>query len=507
MGMAWGPDGHLYVADQTGHHIVRVAKDGTMDDLPFWKTVMPLQSDGPRGVVFDSRGNLYTNNQGYIYRVDTGGNVTELQGIQGGSIGSIAISATDELYYTVRTQQGGLRRWNPAGYSETVVDIPFAENMVFGLDGTLYLTQMAQEQVLMIDVNNGTVSTFKDNVCGLAPCFLAVDPGGDIWVRPEFRLSQFTPDGVGKSFVVDGEVYPRGPFDWQTSAGIAFDDEGGLWIASYDSELIRLVPLTSGQPDPEFTMQVIFPGLAATDLAVDLNGNIYAPNINTNQVLRFNTDGDVEVLKQVDTIGCIAIALDKFGTVYLGMPYGVIERIEADGTLPHYAYLLTRSMVFGADGALYAVVGDYNKPKSLVRITDVDKFSTLATEIDGISLGNGEIRISPALDTGFYLFTEKERNLFFVDYNGQGHLIANLGVLGGSGGPAMIAASPVTGDIYFIPHGPYKLFRISPKGTSEVVATGVYGDPWGMVVSDDGNWLYVAESGAIDKIPISNNSH
>jgi hypothetical protein len=221
-------------------------------------------------------------------------------------------------------------------------------------------------------------------------------------------------------------------------------------------------------------------------------------------VLRFKPDGQVEVLIQDGADGRTAVAVDSVGTVYLGMPYGKIVRIEPDGTLSNYATLLTRRMVFGADGALYAIVGDFNQPKSIVRITDVDKFSTIATQIDGTSLGNGEIHISPALDSGLYVFTEMERNLFFVDFNGQGRLIANLQTLGG-GGPAVMAASPVTGDIYFIPHGPYKVYRISAEGSSEEVATGVYGDPWGMVISDDGNWLYVAESGAIDKIPISNN--
>ena len=505
-GMAWGLDGHLYVADSPGHHIVRIAKDGTMDDLAFWKTVMPLQYDGPRSVAFDSRGNLYTNNHGHIFRVDTSGNVTELQGIQGSPVGSIAISATDELYYTDRAQRGALRKWNPAGYSETVVDnLPFAENMAFGLDGTLYLTQMNQGQVLKIDVITGAISTFKEDVCGNDPCFLAVDPEGDIWVRGINRLSQFTPGGVGKPFIVDGEEYPGGPYLWSTAAGIAFDDEGGLWIAAVTSKLMRLVPLTPGQPDPEFTMQVIYPGLYATDLEVGPNSEIVAPDSNTKQLLRFTQDGKVEVLAENLPDGNTAVAMDSAGIVYLGLPTGEIVRLDPNGTLAHYARLLTRRMTFGADGALYAVSGDWNRPKSIVRITDVDTFSTLATQIDGISLGNGEAHISPAQDMGLYVLTEWERNLLFVDFNGKGHLIANLSALGGGSGPVVMAASPVTGDIYFIPHGPYKLYRINAEGNTVEAAKGIFGDPCGMFVSSDGNWLYVAESGAIDKIPISNN--
>jgi sugar lactone lactonase YvrE len=194
--------------------------------------------------------------------------------------------------------------------------------------------------------------------------------------------------------------------------------------------------------------------------------------------------------------------VDVKGIVYAGLPNGEIVRIEADGTATHYARLLTRRMTFGADGALYAVAGDYEQNKSIVRITDVDTFTTIATEIGGISLGNGDAHISPALDKGLYVFTERKCDLFFMEFNGQGHLIVNVQSLG-CGGPAVMAASPVTGDIYFIPHGPYKLFRIDSEGNIEEFASGIFGDPWGMVVSHDGKWLYVAESGGIDKIRIS----
>jgi len=506
--MTWGPDGYLYIADWAGRHIVRVAKDGSMDDLPFWKTTMPLQYDGPRSVAFDSQGNLFTNNHGSIFRLDSSGNVTELQGIQGSPIGSLTISPADELYYSDRAQQGGaLRKWDPSGRSETIVaDLPFAENMVFGLDGSLYLTQMAQPQILKVNVETGEVTIFQEDVCGNDPCFLAIDPEGDIWARGINRLTQFTPQGVVKPFVVDGFEYPGLPYYWHTAAGIAFDNEGGLWIASYNSWLKRLVPLTPGEADPEFTLQTISPGLEVCDLDMDKEGNLYATDMNGMQILRFKPDGEMDVLLDLGFDGRSAIALGPDGVVHVGLPNGEIVRLEADGSYSHYASLTTRRMVFGVDGALYAIVGDYGQTKSIARITAVDTFSTLASEIEGIPLGVGEAHISPALDSGFYVFTEQDRNLFFVDYEGQGHLIANLRDLGG-GGPVVMAASPVTGDIYFIPHGPYTVFRIDPEGNSEEVAYNVFGDPWGMVVSHDGQWLYVAESGVIDRIPISSGSN
>ena len=506
VGMVWGPDGMLYVADWTGRHVVRVAKDGTLDDLPFWKTVEELQYDGPRDVDFDSQGNLYVNNHGVIFRIGPDGEVARLAGVQAGPIGSIAIGPGDELYYTDRAQQGGaLRKWHD-GTSDTIVsNLPFAENMAFGLDGTLYLTQMAQGQVLQVDVNTGEVSTFQEDVCGFDPCFLAVDAEGDIWARGIGRLTQFTPEGEQKPFIVDGQRYPGGPYNWHTAAGIAFDDDGGLWIGSYNSKLIRLAPTTPGQPDPEFTLQVVSPGFEASDLEVGLNGEVYGSDINTARILRINPGGEMEVALDHGSAGRTALAVDSGGVVYAGLPRGEIVRVESDGTATHYARLLTRRMTFGGDGALYAVGGDYGQPKSIVRITDADTTTVVASEIDGISLGVGDAHISAAQDRGLYVYIEKSCDLLFMDFNGQGQLITNLRPLG-CGGPAVMAAAPVTGEIYLIAHGPYKLYRIDPEGQATEMATGIFGDPWGMVVSPDGQWLYIAESGAVDKLPLTDAS-
>jgi len=54
-----------------------------------------------------------------------------------------------------------------------------------------------------------------------------------------------------------------------------------------------------------------------------------------------------------------------------------------------------------------------------------------------------------------------------------------------------------------IPFGPYTLFHITPDGQYSQIVLRILGDPWGMVASRDGKWLYIDESGAVDKIPLS----
>lgn len=502
VGMVWGPDGYLYIGDWAGHHVVKVSPDGSLEDLGLWKTVGPLQFDGPRGVAFDSAGNLYTNNHSQIFRIDPSGKVDQLDGVQAGPVGSIAISDADTLYYTDRSG-GKLLRWNPDGTSSVILDgIPFAENMVFGHDGTLYLTQMGMADVLKVNVETGDYEVFARDVCYFDPCFLAVDLEGDIWIRAIWYIHQFTPEGEEKQFTVDGELYPDGPgtYNWHTSAGIAIDDQGGLYVASYNSKLMYLAPESLGTPDPTFTLKIVSTGFEAIDLAISSTGVVYGTDRNQGQVIAFPPDLPPQVIYDHGDTGAAAVAVDSQDRLFIGIPQGEILRVEEDDSVSHYADLLTSRMVFGSDGTLYAVVSDSDMGQSIIGITGVDEYFVLTAELDGQPI-SGIIQISPALEKGLYVISESDRILYLVDFEGKSHFIADLRSLGG-GGPNVMAADPVSGDVFFIPHGPYELYRITADGKTSKEARGVYGDPWGMVVSLDGKYVYVAESGAIDKIPI-----
>ncbi len=503
VGMTRGPDGLIYIADWAGRHVVRVEPDGSTTDLGIWRVNPDIwQHDGPRDLAFDSTGTLYVNDHGQVYRIGADGVAEALPDVRGAPLGGIAIGPDDALYYTDRdAMNGSLRRWTAEdGSSLVAADIPWAEDVVVGLDGTLYVSQMAQDRVVKVDAATGEVAEFVSGGLGEGdPIYMTVDSEGDIWVRGISHLRQFAPDGSEKPYTIDGSP-PS--FNWHTSAGLAFDGEGSLWVAAYSSFVVRLDP-TGASPD-DFSLSRPIPGWESSDLAVGPSGELIAANDVTGEVWRFDPGGEGEVLTEFEGAqGRIAVAVDGDGTVFLGLPWNGIVYLDENNEPVPYADVLTRRMVFGSDGLLYAVAIDRgsDQPEAIVRISGPGQVETLTTTLAGNPL-SGEIHLSPAPDGGLYTFGEQTRSLCTLSSDGQSEEILNLQPYGG-GGPAVMAASP-TGEIFVIPHGPYAVLRITPDGGHvEEYVQGVYGDPWGMAVSLDGVWLYVAESGVIDAIPIS----
>jgi DNA-binding beta-propeller fold protein YncE len=385
--------------------------------------------------------------------------------------------------------------------------LPNVENLVFGQDGSLYVTQMSYDQVMKIDpAGGGGREIFATGVCPIDPCFLAVDPEGDIWVRGLGSLHQFSAEGEEKGFIIDGKTYPGGPISWHTSAGIAFDRQGGLWLASYNSKLSYFDPLEPGTADPAFESRIVSQGLEASALSLDSSGAMYASDSNRKEILKITASGTAEIFFHLGYDGRAALAVDELDRVFIGLPTGEIIFVDQDGNAFHFANLLTRRMAFGGDGLLYAVVGDYSQPKRIARVNGVDAHTILASEIAGIPLGDGELDIAPAGEEGLYIIAPSysdlySTNLFYLDFEGDGYLIETITLP--SGAPGMIMDTlPGDEGIILLSYGPNNLYRLIPGSEPELLATRISGDPWEVIISPDGKWAYVAESGAINKIPI-----
>jgi sugar lactone lactonase YvrE len=502
IGLAWGPDNQLYVADWLGRHVVRVTPQGEISELELKSN--PWKDDGPRTLAFSLDGLLYVNDHSHIYRIDKDNQAHTLVGVgvDGGPIGSIAFSPEGELFYTERSASGKVRHWKKDGTSETIVkDLPYAENMAFASDGTLYVSQMNKGSVYKVNVKSGEKNLFYSQEID-DPFYIAVDLEGDIWIRGVNFLQQLSPDGKVKPYKVDGKNNStnREFYMLATSSGFVFDNEGGLWLNSYTSRVYKFSPKSPGTKDPEYQSKIISVGLVPSSVAVSRRGDVYVTDNMRHEVLKINTSGEMMSIGNYGCDGDAAIALDQNDNIYVGLPCGRIVTLDQNGNFSNYASLVSARMMFGEDGALYAIVTASNQQKSLVRITGKNKYTTLAKEIDGIPLGDGWVDIA-VWKEGLYIFIERGRYLFSTNYQGIGKLINIQPAIEGDG-PAPMMASYDGKKIFIIAHGPYDLLLIDADGKTTPYASMFYGDPWAMAVSSDGRHLYIGESGAIDRLEL-----
>jgi len=497
-GMALGPDGNIYVADFLGRRVVSIAPDGTVTDLELWRDPTLWVSDGPRDVGFDSQGRLHISDSSALYRVSADGALEQIAEVDaGGPLDEFAFGPADQLYFVVRGQGRVFRLLEEGLAAEIANDLLNPYGIVVGQEGGLFVSERGRERVVQIELANQKVSEFFSGYLLQDPIFLAFDSEGDLWVRGAFSLYQLSAEGALKPFTIDGVPYSRDNNSQlvflRTPGGIAFDQAGRLWIGTYNSQILRLDPIAADA----FELVQVNAGLEASDLAVTPDGAVYVYNENLRQLWRLREPGVVEVLLEGDRPGRAGLAADPQGNVYVGLPSGEIQKLAPDGSFSHFANLAARRMVVGGDGNLYAQVGDYGQPRRVVRISGVDQVSPFVSNVNGqifSGAGIGEIILARA-EGGLYVADTANGHIYYLDFEGRGELVAEVG---GESGTAALASS-ADGDVFAF--AGYWLTQIRPDG-SRVELALLQGDPWAMGLSPDGRWLYVAESGAIDMIPL-----
>ena len=84
-----------------------------------------------------------------------------------------------------------------------IVDkLPYAEHLAFGLDGTLYVSQLDQGTVYKVKEISLFYTGFLED-----STYLTVDTEGDIWIRGLNYMAQISPEGIEKPYTVDGLMY------------------------------------------------------------------------------------------------------------------------------------------------------------------------------------------------------------------------------------------------------------------------------------------------------------
>ena len=500
----FGPDGQLYIADSLGNRIVRISTSGEITELNLKKRIFTTGSGGPRSLAFSPDGDLYVNIWNTVYRINKDLEVTTINEIDGSPIGAIAFSPDGDLYYTDRNDQSGdVHRIRSGKDEEVIKNLPFAEYMAFGKDGSLYVSQMDQGKVYKVDVKTLEYKLFYSSSI-IDPIYLAVDAEGDVWIRELTCLTQLDPAGKHKPIVIDGTRYSGNKCYQEigTSAGLAFDKDGGIWLPSYNSRIMKLTPAVPGLGNDEYISSVVYPGMYFTSLVVNSKGEIYGTEILSGTLMRISY-GKYETIVELGCRNNSTLAIDQKDNIYIGTSCdnGKIMVLDTEGKLSDYAQIITESMTFGKDGSLYAISGRFGHTKSLIRISAKDTYTILAKSFENITLGKSHVQIA-SWKGGLYITDEETRNFYKVGYDGRGNIVQLKTPIKGGNQPIVMTAQS-DGTIFLLVHGwglgdgPYELIKIDVNGEMNGLAVHIAGDPGAFAFSQNDKILYIAECGGV----------
>ncbi len=317
VGIAIGPDGNLYIADQANSRIRKVdlvtgiittvAGNGTLAFSGDGGPATSAQLYYPTDVIFDPAGNFYIADSANqrVRKVDA----------QTGIITTVAGSGT----------QGFAGDGGPA--TAAAFSLPAA--LAFDAAGNLYISDFGNERIRRMDTG-GIVTTIAGNgsealggdggsATGaqllIGPRDVVFDAVGNLYVADHFnnRIRKVDPNGVISTFAGTGKGYYREPplnpngdphfsgdggpatlAHISNPAAAAFDRAGNLFIADAGNERIRKVNAAgiistyagtgvsayNGDGIPATTAQLSVDG----GLAFDAAGNLYIADTFNNRV-------------------------------------------------------------------------------------------------------------------------------------------------------------------------------------------------------------------------------
>lgn len=168
-GIAFGPDGALYVGSSGNARILRYDA-ATGEFLSVFAEGEPL--DRPFSLIFGTRDHLFVSSGERVLRYDASGSFVGTAARHSSLQQPIGLAfGPDELLYVVNSTAPGIDRFDPAtgGRVDRVVtdSLDFPSDVVFGPDGDLYVSNASAHRVVRFDGRSGAfegvVATLPDN--------------------------------------------------------------------------------------------------------------------------------------------------------------------------------------------------------------------------------------------------------------------------------------------------------------------------------------------------------
>ena len=506
----------------------------------------------PSDVALDSAGNAYvTEWRGHrVRKIDATGAITTLAGT-----GDWGFSG-----------DGG-----PA--AEAQLNHPFA--IAADSHGNVYVAEREGHRLRKIDPT-GVITTFAGNGNwgdagdgGPAseaplprPLGVALDSEGNVYVASRRKIRRIDEAGIITTFAGTGEGGAIGDGGPAIAArlsdphGIAFDGAGNLYVADWETNLIRridtggLITTFAGTGDVGYSGD----GGAATEarlhrplgVAADSAGNVYVGEDGGGRVRKIDASGLITTFAGTGDSGFrgdggpatdarvnpFGVAAGTDDTVYLAEPWNDrVRKIDGSGTIMTFAgggdtervdglatetlLDVPRGIAVQASGDV--VFGEWGRLWKLNAAGEVARLNLTATEGDANLEGVEDIAVDTA--GNLYVAERSGHRISRIDAAGTITRFAGTGDrgTGGDGGPASEAAldSPVAvavdslGNVYVADRDAHRVRKIDPAGTISTFAgtgeRGTTGDggpataarlesPRGVAVDSLGN-VYIAAWG------------
>ncbi len=368
-GVAFGPDGRLYVAQFLAGKISAV--DPATGDV---EVVVPMDSpvESPDDLAFGADGSMYIADlvPGRVWRRGPDGEYTlvseEVQVPNG------ITCVGDRLFVNEMKMNGRLLELFPEGGDPVVLTdgLAFGNAMQLGPDGCLYYPHMISRQVWRIPPDGGVPEVVAEDVHD--PVAVRFDLGGVLNVLsrgPEGIVTRVDLHGTGSRSLITSGVTGLD--------NAAFDAENRMFVSSFASGGI-----TELRPDGR-TRAIVPRGLDGPyGVTIDLGGTVYAADhyrVARPEQPDESGSGDVttEILQPffhgITADGDLLHTTSQFGTVQTYDPAAGTTRLRANG-LNQPLGIATR-----ADGAL--VVAETGAGR-VVAIDGTDTVSVLAEGLD-----------------------------------------------------------------------------------------------------------------------------
>ena len=396
-GMAQDATGALYLAEAYAGRVYRVGLDGVVTTFAGGGSNPPgPQSDGglatnadvgsPRGLVFDSRGNLDIA-EAYCYCI---------------------------------------RQVSPAGVISTVFTLPqqpgyfqYFEGLAIDKQDNLYATEYRGSAVWKIAADGSAATIAGTGVAGFSgdggpataaqlngPSGVTLDSGGSIYIADTLnqRVRRIARDGTISTFAgtgvsgFGGDGGPAAAAQLSLPAQTVFDSAGNLYVSDYGNRRVRVVSPAgivstvagSGVPElvptPSTSVGDGGPALNAVfnipiSVAFGPSGDLYVAEMLGSRIRKIAPDGTVTTLAGTGVFGYsgdggpatqaeialpITVVVDHSGTVYFDGLDSRVRKVTPDGIIHLVAGTGTGSgLIRSAGDGGPAVNATLNEPKGL----------------------------------------------------------------------------------------------------------------------------------------------